>query len=621
VRQEIEDGGAPAVFMSWPLPSTDSSEYSALVALADALNRHDGLGSALRKTTAESWWSVSAYRSLDVRANALPNQSLADVEQEVLRALRAIADDALPEDAWRPALARAELARLQWARTAEALTRTIAWSFIDRRSWRAVAAELMEPPSRPGLVAAAKSLLARSRVVVHKRPGDTWHVPVPALPGQRVPERYGRQSPFVRALVDAPVAPPEPRFLVAGSHYDVGTRGTGRVITTDHEGPLAFASWVYPVGVDADPWVCDAVKARVRAVRIPGIDFDSYCAPDFVWVDLVASAALFDREAAFAFDWLERGMPSETEIAESIERRLQLRESRRVSAVWREPFFHNWALRGEHGIDAKMPSDDELRRRGPQELPASLRRLSAHAADLLYVGPSAARIREMAPPSRGTPAAPRTAAKIRTIARDSVFLLHDPSREGAEIRVALPWPDLDPRTSLAAQIHALTVSDGVASGPPTLAPRFGGGVWWATHPLATRASYAASDAEVELAIETAIGLLRRQVSADEFAAAKRKLEVGFRAERTLVHRVPEAVWLWETPGTDPRVAQWLALPSLEHEDMRNYYGAIAKAPIYVSIIANADELDLTALERFGELRRVELRELDALLRDPDGADG
>jgi hypothetical protein len=203
-----------------------------------------------------------------------------------------------------------------------------------------------------------------------------------------------------------------------------------------------------------------------------------------------------------------------------------------------------------------------------------------------------------------------------------VFVLHDAAREGAEVRAALPWPDLDPRTALAAEIQRQTVGDGVSNAPSTLEPRFGGGVWWETaHPLAMRASFACANDEVELAVRTATELLRREVPADAFAAEKHELEVGFRSYRTLISRVPETALLWETPGTDPRVAQWLALPSLEHEDMRNYYSAVAKTPVIVSIIANADALDWTALARFGEVVRVELDELDKLLRDPEGSDG
>jgi serine/threonine protein kinase/predicted Zn-dependent peptidase len=218
VRREIEDGGAPAVFVSWPLPPTDSPDYPAFVALADALNRQDGLGSALRERTGGASWDLTAYRSLDLRATARPDQSLVEVEFEIDLALRAIAEDTLPDAAWEPALARAELARLRWARDPKNLTEQIAASFIDRRPWSAKVAELSATPSRAELVGAARLLRGRSRVVVHRRPGKTWVLPRFELPGVRPPERYGGQSSFARSILDAPVAPPEPQFLVAGSH-------------------------------------------------------------------------------------------------------------------------------------------------------------------------------------------------------------------------------------------------------------------------------------------------------------------------------------------------------------------------------------------------------------------
>jgi serine/threonine protein kinase/predicted Zn-dependent peptidase len=625
VRREIEDAGSPAVFMAWPLPPSDAPGYADMLALKEALGRHDGLGAALRSKVADVSWNVTPYRSLEVRTIALPGQSLAQAEAETISALEAIAGDALPDAAWDAALARAELSRLRWARTQTALAETIATSFIEGRSWRAVATELTGAPTRERLVAAAAALLQRSRVVVHKRPGETWHVPVVELPGGRLPTRNGRPSAFVRAIVDAPIAPPEPRFLVAGSHYELRRRGNGRVITTEHDGPLAIASWVVPVGVDDDAFVCDAMRARVWAVRIPGIDFDAYCTNDFVWVDVVAPAARFEREASFVFEWLEHGIPSDSEIHDYIERTLQTRASRRMSTAWREPTFHAWALRGEHGIDANMPDDDTLRRRGAKELPASLARLTEHAADLLYVGPAGARIRALVPPGAGREASPRVSAKLRALpggSRDRVFVLHDPTREDAVVRVALPWPDLDPRTSLAAEIHAQAVSDGLTGGPPTLAPRWGGGVWWTTrHPLATTASYACAHDEVLLATRTAIELVRRELPPEQLAAAQQRLEIGFRALRTPIERVPETVRLWETPGTDPRVAQWLALPSLEYADLGAYYDAVAEQPVVISIVGDAEHIDLRALASIGELTRVELAAMDGILRDPEGSDG
>ncbi|MBC8074422.1 MAG: hypothetical protein IAG13_39245 [Deltaproteobacteria bacterium] len=201
-------------------------------------------------------------------------------------------------------------------------------------------------------------------------------------------------------------------------------------------------------------------------------------------------------------------------------------------------------------------------------------------------------------------------------------MLHDPTRDDVEVRVALPWPDLDARTSLAAELHDLQVGEELTEAPPTLAPRWASGVWWTTsHPLATTASYACAYEDAVLATRTALQLVRRELPPDELVAAQQRLEIGFRALRTPVQGVPERVRLWETPGTDPRVAQWLALPSLEYADLRAYYDAVAELPVVISIVGDATRIDMRAVAAMGELTVVEIDDLEQILRDAEGSDG
>jgi len=620
VRREIEDGGAPAVLVSWALPPTRSPEYSAFVALADSLSRQDGLGSGLRTTTASAAWSLTAYRSLDVRANALPGQSLAQVESEIDDALTAIARDKIPEAAWEQALARAELSRVRWARHPRDLAAEVSTSFIDGRSWATVAKELAAVPTKAELIGAAISLRERPRVVVHRKPGKTWHLPAIELPGTRLPERYGGRSAFAQSIVDAAVAPPEPQFLVAGSHYEIEQRGDARFISAEQPGPLAVGSWVYPTGVDEDPFVCEAIRARIWAVDIAGMDFDAYCTNDLVWVDISAPTARFERDAALAFDWLARGMPSESELEGHIERTLQTRTARRSAETWRDAAFHTWALRGAHGIPARMPTDAELRRGGARELGKALARVDARAADVLYVGAAPERILARIPEAHGKPAAPHVAAKLREVDGDVVYLLHDPGRVDAQVRVSLPWRDHDPRTFLAAQIHANAVDERPFAGPPELEGRWVSAPWWATiHPLAFDVEYSMAPRDVELAVRTGILVVRTEVPTADLEDARRELEIAFRAHRTEPRKIPEVVRLWPS-DTDPRVARWLALPSLEARDMRRFYDAIAKEHVIVSIVADADQLDLAALAKHGTVVRMSLDSMVDIMREAGGSD-
>jgi serine/threonine protein kinase/predicted Zn-dependent peptidase len=620
-RHEIEDGGAPAVYVAWPLPPTTSPDHVALEALVDALEHHDGLASVLRRKVSAATWTMTAQRSLQVRAVALPGQSLAEVEAETMRALEDIAADRLPDPAWESALARAELTRSGWARTPKALAEVIARSFIERVSWRDVASRLTEPPTRASLVSAAQALLDRDRVVVHKRSGATWHLPLPELPIARVPTRRNRLSPFVRQLVDSPATPPEPRFLVQGSHYDTFPYGGGHVISSELDGPLSFASWIVPVGVDADPWACDAMRARVRAASIPGMDFGAYCTGDTIWVDVVAPAARFEEKAPEVFEWLAHGEPSADDVREHIERALVWRADIRNRAEDRETAFLSWALRGEHGINARLPTDEALARRGPAEIRASLRRLAELPADVLYVGPSIAGLKEWLPPAQGGARPARTPPRVRESDRDLVFVLDDPTREGARVQAFLPRVGLSGRAALAAEIHDEAVVDNASSGPAALDPKWYVGPWWSPDPLAVTAGYACATEDVELAVRTSVELLRREITPAELDDARRRREVSFRAWRPELMRVPETVQLWGGADTDPRAAQWLVLPGLRHEDMRAYYDDAAKRPLIVAIVADARRLDMDAIARFGEVTRVTLDELQTVLRDDRLADG
>jgi predicted Zn-dependent peptidase/predicted Ser/Thr protein kinase len=615
VRREVEDGGAASVYVSWPLPPAHTPEYAAFVDLADALSRPDGLGSLLRATTSSASWSLSSYRSLDLRVTPRPGQTLAQAEAEIDRTLKTIADGELAEEVWDAALRRAELARLDWARRSENLAETITKTFIDHRQWSDVAPRLVGTPTRDELAAAARALAGRSRVVVVRKPGKTWHLPFVELPGEPPVLSQGGLSPRARAIIDTPVVPPEPQFLVAGSHYAVRRRDGGRFISVEVDSPIAFASWAYPGGVDADPAACDAVRARVSSVRIAGMDFDAYCTNDMFWVDIVAPADRFVDEAALAFAWLDHGMPSDSELQRYVERALQSRAARRTNAVFRDDAFHEWALRGEHAIGARGLADAELERGGARGLAESLARVDTRTADVLYVGPHAERIADALPAPHGPAAPPRRPPAVRTPARDTIYILDDPGREDVDVRVSVPWPELDPRTALAASVHDLAVIRRATEAPPSLDHRWVSTPWWSTQrPLAFDVGYHGAPADVMLAIDTGLAVLRREVGAPELDAGRRELEIEFRAARTHARRIPEIVRLWPSK-TDPRVAQWLALPSLESADLGRFYATFSRTPVIVSIVGDVARMDLDALAERGDVVRVALDRMSEILRD------
>ena len=199
-------------------------------------------------------------------------------------------------------------------------------------------------------------------------------------------------------------------------------------------------------------------------------------------------------------------------------------------------------------------------------------------------------------------------------------MLDDPDREDIDVRISLPWPDLDPRTSLAAQIHSTAVAELSAEGPPSLALRWVSTPWWATiHPLAFHVEYFGRPEDAALAVTTGIGVLREPVPAARLEAERRRLEGSFRAHRTEMRRIPEVVRLWGGT-TDPRVAEWLALPSLEAADMQRFYAALAEHRVVVSIVGDVRRLDLAALAGHGDVVQLDQDAVREILRDPNGSD-
>jgi peptidase M16-like protein len=618
MQYETEGAGPPLVRVSWPLPPASSPEYFAFAGLEDTLSGPDGvLAMALRDHTFGGGAWLGHERDFNVEVAVLETQSLPDTEEMAMGAIRSVAEDRMPDEVWPRVLASAELARHRWARNSGALMHLISDSFLEHRPWATVAATLSAPPpTRAEVVAAARSLLQRGHVVGYKQPGKPWTLDAPDLPATRLPTSFGKHSPFLRALLDAPSTPLEPRFLVAGSHYEVTTHGAARVITTKSDGPVFRLEWVWPIGVAEDPWICEAVQARVVQVPIPGADVDYYCTNEDTSIDIAAPVARFDEIMPALVAWMHDAELPDRQVRDLLDRTLQWRTDARTDPMVRALATHNFALRGEHAFNAHIADDATLRRRGPATLPESWKAVQAYDPDILYVGPSPERLRELLPTPTGRTKGGLTPRTFRTLSRPTVFVLHDPEREQASVRAAIPWIASSPRDALAAALHAEAVLETtMTGGPPDLDPEYPSyDVRWSpAAPIAIGIGYACPNQEVPLALRTAIDGIRRRMPQAEFAAARDRLEIAFRADRTALPYVPELVRAWGPGADDPRVAQWLALPSLSYRDLQRYYDGIAASEPILSVVGDLDKLDMAALRELGEVVVVEL---DEVLRDP-----
>jgi hypothetical protein len=124
-------------------------------------------------------------------------------------------------------------------------------------------------------------------------------------------------------------------------------------------------------------------------------------------------------------------------------------------------------------------------------------------------------------------------------------------------------------------------------------------------PIAIGIGHHVPVADVTKAIESALAALRARPSRATFDAAHDRLETAFRVHRTSPPRIPELVHSWGADATDPRVAQWLALPSLSYDDVMAYYEAIDRITPVIVVAGDTKAIDVAALERFGEIVHVD----------------
>jgi hypothetical protein len=614
---DTQDTGPPMALLVWAMPPPSSPEFAAFVELNRVLTGPDGiLAGALRDSTSGGSCDVGPYRDFEITVNPGPEQSIADAERQMIGVLEDVAADRIPEAIWDRALAQAELERYRWARTNGALTRTIVESYLGRASWHDVARSLGPSPiDRTRVIRSARALLDAGWVAAHRSPGKPSTITSARLPIVRTPPRLGVHSAFVRSLIDAPAIPMEPRFLVEGSHYRVHERGAGRVITTLTRDPIVRLGWILPIGVAEDPFICDALRAFADRIPLAGFEANVHCTTADTRIDLVATAAAFDANASALIEWLGSHELALEDAEMHAEQTLQWRREARSDPWNRAAALHTWALRGPAMLDVMLPSDDSLRTEGPRAMVASVRALSQVDPDVLYVGPRPEQLVEALPPPRNAGSRPPAPPRWRELAVPTVFLLDDPDRDDVSVRAAVPWFATDPRSQLAASMHMDAAHMASWESSPTLDaehPEYNAR-WSPNSPVGIGVGLRAPVGDLDAAVTSVGEMLRSRPGAAEFTGARERLEIAFRAWRVPARDIPDRVRDWPRGTNDPRVAQWLALPSLTYGDVTRYYAELdARIPV-LSVAADVRKIDLDELRRHGEIVRVRIEDI---LRDP-----
>ncbi len=610
VRHRVEDGGGERFDVAWSLGPDAPPEMDTLgPALAGPHGLLAALAGDVADYTLEEWFGM-----LWIHGRPRPGHTLEETEAAFSAAILAIAEDRVDEAVWAAALPSAELARLWWAHDAASLAQRIAESYAVGESWPAVATRLAVAPTRAEVVAAARWAHARTPVIVHQTDGASWSPTMRPMPILAKQASTGRRSEFAESLLADDRTPLEPRFMVAGTHFTERSIGDGRIIAVADDGPLFRLHWNIPVGVDRDPWICEAVRAKVASADFPGLELKTWCTTSETGVRVIGPAHEWPAVWPTISTWITNERIDASAVRDHVDAVLRDRAALRSNPSVRLLTQYTWAVRGEHAFDSRLPDDATLKSRAAREIPRALRAFVVVQPDLWFSGPDPDAL-QLAPRDPAPHGRARAPLRVRTLERPLVVLFDEPGRETVEVWVATPSPARDVKAQVVALAYNYLHSDEGQSG--TLMPSF------MPHAYAPEPSWVPiihafvyrglPYEQATEGIDAGLAELELVPTSRAFETARAALENDFRWYRVPKNRIALDVARWRDPDRgDPRIQLWQHLPSLSYETFTAYSTALGEQPALVGVVADLSKLDRAALARYGTVIEPGLD----IIRDP-----
>jgi hypothetical protein len=381
---------------------------------------------------------------------------------------------------------------------------------------------------------------------------------------------------------------------------------------------LFYATWVYPVGLRHDPFVCDAARSRAKQWSehvdvLASVHLGIRCDTTATTFEVTGIAERFEETMTGIQPVLSDTSLDASRMTEDVERTLQTRSRLREDPFSRAHAFHEYALRREASVDRWMPSDAQLQHAPVERFEQALSTMTATDPYVLYAGPDPKRFAELLAAPTGADA-PLEATTLQLPERPTVYLLGaadaPPEAYVSVVRTAVD----DPTGTLASALDrapppglAQARNASVVVSNPTLfhfvAQKLPAHVWVYGGP---------PDALLDV-VDAALEDLSHLSPADDMQTLRPRLEDEYRLGRVPDGRIPDVV-LWWGPGqtVDPRMQRWAAIGSLDDTRLAAYFEAVGRQPAIVSVVADPAALDRARLERWG--RVVELEPAD-FLRD------
>jgi predicted Zn-dependent peptidase len=533
-----------------------------------------------------------------------------------------------------------EITRKRELESNESRASTMIDSFIAVEPWERAVGRLdrLRAVAKADVLRVAAKYLGDDRVAVIRRNGK------PEIPQIEKPSFTpldidpARESAFLKEILEIPVRPIEPRWLVAGRDFQVVPSAGGRLYAAKNPYDDLFDLTIrFERGSRQARGLCEALD--LLELSGAGPDSAEQLKKKLFALGTTLSYSCDEQSSSLSLSGLDRNFWPSIELAvqrfdwpnvssgtlqDMIAVELGGREDEKKDPGSIYHALSEYAERGRESAVLSRLTDDEIKRLDESSLKDMIRDFPRWAHRIGYVGPrSASEVAKLLDSAgRFKPAPWRRPLRYAKPAQTRVLFVDRPM---VQARVGLSAPDeiYDPGHAVDYQFLADYLGGGMSSlifqevrEARSLAYSAGGGHTLSAHKNDDTRLWGSLGCQADKTPEASALMLKllRDVpsSPERFAAAEKSIEEGYRTNPVEFRDIPAVVMGWEDEGLtggDPGPARFSRVQSYALPDLEAFARRFKDKPMTVWILGERDRVGLDKLKALGNFEEKSLGDL------------
>ncbi len=651
-RQEIEivAPGEQSIFMAWPTVAAGHEDETALEVMDLIVdNNSTGLLNlelvlSQKLPSAGSFGQTLREAGLWVlHGTARDGQSLAEVETLLGGVIAKLKAGDFTQADLDAIIINSEISRKRQLESNGARVELMTSAFIEGRPWAEVVKQQdkLRAVTREDVMRVANKYLTDAPVVIKRVRGDfqSQKVEKPSISAIKIDS--SRQSPYAKAIKDAPVKDLEPQWLIDGKHYTRSALPAGSLIAVANERNDLFSiDYEFDFGERQEPLLCFAMDLLERSgagersaaalqKELYAIGTSIYfgCGTDGAIINVSGIDRNMEASLALLGEWigkpkLENGARDKL-LANTLSKRKDAMNE--PSVIGRA--LADYALFGKESSFLKVPSNKSLSRAKDRNLMRLIAKLPNYKHRTSYFGPQSSDKLTSKISLGEKHTAPKERKPVRYAKTGSKRTLYfvDQKVAQAQIRIGFPAAPLPFDERVKANLFNQYVGGGMG-GLIFQEIREARGLAYSAFAFYAKGNRTQDDSAVIAglgtqadksveAVSTLLSLIAPlRVESNRFQTALASSKALFRKTRIPPRSRASSVYAWEDLGQlqDPRPKLFDALDRTSAEQMQTFANLRTKATPIFAISGDSERIDIKALAAAAMIAKIQVMKVSQL---------